>query len=172
MAVKRRTLNFLPSVFRTDTNQKFLGSTLDQLISEPELQKLNGFVGRRFSQTFGISTNYIIESDQQRQNYQFEPAVVVRNQDQAVELYSDYNDLINKISYYGGITDNHQRLFEQEFYSYDPQIDLDKFVNYSQYYWLPTGPDVITVGGSSQFLGNVYFFHWYRTKPRHHLVSR
>lgn len=158
MAVKRRTLNFLPSVFRTDTNQKFLGSTLDQLISEPELQKLNGFVGRRFSQTFGISTNYIIESDQQRQNYQFEPAVVVRNQDQAVELYSDYNDLINKISYYGGITDNHQRLFEQEFYSYDPQIDLDKFVNYSQYYWLPTGPEVITVGGSSQFLGNVYFF--------------
>lgn len=158
MAVKRRTLNFLPSIFRTDTNQKFLGSTLDQLISEPELQKLNGFIGRRFSQTFGVSTNYIIESDQQRQNYQFEPAVVVRDQDQAVELYSDYNDLINKISYYGGITSNHQRLFEQEFYSYDPQIDLDKFVNYSQYYWLPTGPEIITVGGSSQFLGNVYEF--------------
>jgi hypothetical protein len=141
----RKTLNFLPEIFRSDTNKKFLGATLDQLISEPSLGKVDGFVGRKFSPTFIPSNNYIIEPTADRQNYQFEPAVVVKNASNGLDLYSDYKDLIDKISYYGGITNNQDRLFRSEYYSYTPRIDLDKFVNYTRYYWLPDGPDAVTL---------------------------
>lgn len=140
----RKTLNFLPSIFRTDTNRKFLGATLDQLISEPQLTSLSGFVGRKFSATYPRDNRYITESAADRQNYQFEPATVVKNRNN-YDLYCNYPDLINQINYHGGITTNHTRLFESEYYSYDPNIDLDKFVNYSQYYWVPQGTNSVTV---------------------------
>jgi hypothetical protein len=141
----RKTLNFLPEIFRTDTNKKFLGATLDQLISEPNLSKIDGFVGRKFSPTFVPSNNYVVEPTDDRQDYQFEPAVVVKNSSNGLDLYSDYKDLIDKISYYGGITSDQDRLFRSEYYSYDPRIDLDKLVNYTRYYWLPEGPDAVTI---------------------------
>ena len=56
-----RTLDFLPAVFRTPTNQKFLNATLEQATTEVDLKRLNGFVGRKFTPTFKSSDNYIIE---------------------------------------------------------------------------------------------------------------
>ena len=75
MAIK--TINFLPSVFRTDTNQKFLNATLDQLVTPPNLQRINGYVGRTNAPTFKSSDNYQPEPSARRRNYQLEPSVVV-----------------------------------------------------------------------------------------------
>jgi hypothetical protein len=51
---------------------------------------------------------------------------------------------------------NADRLYTSDYYTWDPFVDFDKFVNYSQYYWLPDGPDAVDVfeGGvptSNQF---------------------
>jgi hypothetical protein len=153
----RKTLNFLPSIFRTDVNRKFLGSTLDQLISEPSLTSINGFIGRNFSSAYKPDTRFITETTTDRQNYQFEPAVVTKNQG-LVEQFCNYQDLLDSIGYYGGNTINHQRLFENEYYSYDPKIDLDKFVNYSQYYWVPNGPDAVTVSSGYDLTPKTFVF--------------
>ena len=147
--VTRQTIDFLPGAFKSETNKKFLNATLDQLMSEPELTKVNGFVGRKFSPSFLPSKNYVAEAIDSRQNYQFEPAVVVKNASNRLDLYSDYQDLIDKISYYGGVVNDHNRLFASEYYRYDPHIDLDKFVNYNQYYWLPDGPLPVTVSAGT-----------------------
>lgn len=143
----RKTIDFLPEIFKSETNKKFLGATFDQLISEPNLTRINGFIGRKFSPVFATGKNYIVEPTNDRQNYQFEPAVVVKKNN-SLELYSDYKDLIDKIGYYGGITDNHDRLFKSDYYSFNPRIDLDKFINFTRYYWLPNGPDIIDISGS------------------------
>ena len=158
MAVTRRTIDLLPNIFRTDVNKKFLGSSLDQLVSEPQLTKINGFIGRKFSPNFGVSDNYLVEPNDERTNYQLEPAIVVNNTDDTVNLLGDYPDLINKIKYYGGNADNHDRLFGSEYYTFDPRIDLDKFVNYSQYYWLPNGPDPITISNGGTVTASTYIF--------------
>ena len=42
-----KTVNFLPAVFQTETNKKFLNATLDQLVTEPNLVAINGYVGRK-----------------------------------------------------------------------------------------------------------------------------
>ena len=144
-----KTHNFLPEVFRTDTNQKFLNATLDQLTSEPNFKKVSGYIGRKFAPTFKTGDGYVTEPTASRQHYQVEPGVVVNNPSaDTTDFYASYPDLINKLSYYGANVTNHSRLFGNDVYSYSGLIDLDKFVNFSQYYWLPNGPDAVTVSGS------------------------
>jgi len=148
MAVTRKTLNLLPTVFQTDTNQKFLSATMDQLVSEPNLTTLYGYVGRKFAPTYQDGDSYVIEDSAARQNYQLEPSIVVKNDQQNVTFFSSYVDFLNKINYYGGFTNNQSRLFDNEYYSFDPLISYDKFVNFSQYYWLPNGPAPVSISTS------------------------
>ena len=143
---KRKTQTFLPQVFQTDTNQKFLSATMDQLVSEPDLQTLYGYVGHKFAPTFKSGDSYVIENSTDRQNYQLEPSVVVDNPLTGEnQFFAGYIDLLNQIKYQGGLTDNQTRLFSGESYSYDGLFDFDKFVNFNQYFWLAEGPDPVEV---------------------------
>ena len=141
----RRTIDFLPKFFQTETNKKFLSATLDQLVSEPSLTRLNGYIGRKNAVNYKVTDNYLTESSASRSNYQLEPSVVTKDSYGNVNFVSGYQDVINKLGYYGVDTSNHSRLFGNEFYTYDGLIDFDKFVNFSQYYWLPRGPDSVNV---------------------------
>jgi len=144
-----KTANFLPEVFRTDANQKFLNATLDQLVTQPDLRNVNGYIGRKFAPTFKSTDNYQPEPSALRQNYQLEPSVVVKNKiTGTTDFFSSYIDLLNQVSHYGGINNNQTRLFAGENYSYDGLFDFDKFVNFNQYYWLENGPDTVAVYGS------------------------
>lgn len=152
-----KTIRFLPEIFRTDTNKKFVNSTIDQLVSEPNLVRVNGYIGRKFSPSYKPSDSYISELTKNRQDYQLEPSIVIKDSISGELLFTTtYIDIVNKINFYGGFSDNHSRLFDNEFYSYNPQIDLDKFVNYSQYYWLANGPDAVLVGASAVPLEKTY----------------
>ena len=98
MAV-RKSKNFLPNIFQTDTNEKFLSATMDQLVSEPVLTNLYGYIGRKFSPTFKPNDSYIIESSVDRQNFQLEPGVVVKDDSNNINFFSSYPDFLNKIKY-------------------------------------------------------------------------
>lgn len=144
-----KTINFLPEIFQTEANKKFLNATLDQLVSEPNFKKVNGYIGRKFAPTYKTTDSYVSESTRDRQNYQLEPSTVVFNpESDNIDFYSSYIDLVNRIKFYGGNTENHSRLFDAQLYSYDGKFDFDKFVNFSQYYWLANGPDSVTVSAS------------------------
>lgn len=135
-----RTIKLLPQVFQTDTNKKFLGATIDQLVSTPDLVNINGYIGRQLAPTRKADNSYIPEPTLLRQNYQLEPSVVVRNKSGKTEFFGNYIDLLQQIQYLGGSISNHDRLFANESYSYSGLFDYDKFVNFNQYYWLPDGP--------------------------------
>jgi hypothetical protein len=145
-----KTLQFLPEIFRTDTNRKFLNATVDQLISEPNLIKVNGYIGRTLAPSYKTSDSYITEPSKVRQDYQLEPSIIVKDPTtNELTFATTYNDIVNKINFYGGFGSNQNRLFDNEYYSYDPQIDLDKFVNFAQYYWLENGPAAVLVSASA-----------------------
>ena len=155
MATKK-TSNFLPTIFQTDTNNKFLSATLDQLVTEPNLRNIYGYIGRTFAPTYKSKDSYVIESSAERQKYQLEPSIVVRDEQNEITFFASYIDLINKINYYSGLPANHNRLFDSEFYSFDPQISFDKFVNFSQYYWLKDGPVTVGVNTSGVDLERIF----------------
>jgi hypothetical protein len=147
MAV-RKSINLLPGVFQTDANEKFLSATLDQLISEPSLKNLYGYVGRKFSPTYNPGDSYVTEDTTERQNYQLEPSMIIKDAQGEISFFASYMDFLNQVKYYGGLTDNQSRLFNSEFYSFDPGVSFDKFVNFSQYYWLPNGPVAVEVNST------------------------
>src|SRR5258708_23280383 len=125
-----RSLNFLPGIFRTETNRKFLGSTLDKLTTEPQLQKISAFVGRTFTPTWKQGDGYIVETTTDRTNYQLEPSLVITDKTTGlVSSVTTYPDLINKLANYNVPVNNHSRLFENEYYNFNPLIDEDKFIN-------------------------------------------
>ena len=150
MAAKIRSVDFLPEIFQTSVNSQFLTATLDQLIQEPKYKQTQGFIGQKVGPGVMPADGYVIEPTATRNSYQLEPGVV--SIDPTTSKISDaitYPGIINALRTQGGITDQADRLFESEYYSWDPFVDFDKYNNYSQYYWLPNGPDLVTVAPTS-----------------------
>lgn len=141
---RRSSVDFLPRYLQTDTNRKFFNATFDQLISSTSLRKINGFVGKR---NIADRSNdpYVAEPTVARAQYQLEPSVVVRDSDQAITSVVPYPEMVRYTSVLGSEVSKHNRLFDQDSYNYTGFVDLDKLINFGQYYWLPNGPDSVTV---------------------------
>lgn len=145
---KRKTFRHLPNFFRTDSNKKFLGGTMDVFTQPGKLTRLSSYVGRRDLPNYKFEDNYVQETSTPRQYYQLEPSYVNENDVTGeVNWYGDYIDYINSLKYFGASVANHSKLNKSEAYSWNPHIDWDKLVNYREYYWLPNGPDAITIFG-------------------------
>lgn len=153
---QRNTSDLLPRFYRTKSNKKFLQATLDQLTQPGTVRKLNGFIGRETAKAVTGSDIFVSAASKDRQDYQLEPAAVIQDDLGNTTFFKDYIDHINHFNTSGGITDNHSRLNQQEFYSWNPHIDWDKFVNYQQYYWLPFGPSAIDVFGQQLAVQSTY----------------
>jgi hypothetical protein len=148
----RRSTEFLPRVFQTDTNERFLGATLDHLITDSVNIPLNGYIGRTFAPTYKLGDNYVPENTNTRQNYQLEPSVVITDDSNNVLFNTGFQDLLYSIQLNGGSINDQQRLFSSKIYNFDGHFDYDKFVNYFNYYWLPNGPVAVQVfGGQADF---------------------
>ncbi len=153
---KTSSSELLPRYYRTDSNKKFLQATVDQLIQPGTVKKINGYIGRQNSKSTNNKDIFIQAADSARQNYQLEPGLVVKDELENTTFFKDYQDYINQIKVFGGNVTNHARLNEQEFYSWDPHINWDKFVNFQQYYWLPYGPDTIRIVGNQENIVSTY----------------
>jgi hypothetical protein len=154
---KRQTARHLPKFFRTTANQKFLGGTLDPLTQPGKLGRINAYVGRQDIPNYAFDDNYLQETSTPRQYYQLEPSFIYQNpKSNNVEWYADYIDYMNSLRYFGAPVANHSKLNKSEAYAWNPHIDWDKIVNFREYYWLPTGPDPITIYGHLESVISTY----------------
>jgi len=153
---KAKASDFLPKFYQTDANKKFLQATVEQLIRPGTVKKVNGFIGRENAKATTGSDIFITAPTAARQHYQLEPGMVVNDDLGNTTFFKDYADYINQIGVFGGNTTNHARINKQEFYSWDPHIDWDKFVNFQNYYWLPYGPDAVKILGQQLAITSEY----------------
>ena len=142
----RKTVNFLPEIFRTETNEKFLGAVLDPLIQPGVLEKLTGYIGRRYGKTFNGKDVYLDDDDTLRSRYQLEPAVVIKNGN--TQNFYDYIDFKNQLKFFSNDIETDDKIVDQEHYTWNPPICWDKFVNFRDYYWEPLGPPPAEVLGN------------------------
>jgi len=154
---KIRTLEFLPEIFKTSTNAQFLGATLDQLVNEPSTQTLQGYVGSKFGYGVNAKDYYVTEPNKTRTDYQLSPGTTFLNENQSTAKdFVSYPELIDALKLKGGVTLDNSRLFKSEFYSWDSFTDLDKLINFNQYYWIPEGPPAVTIASATVFSESDY----------------
>jgi len=142
-----RTVDFLPEIFQTPVNRQFLSATLDQLVQEPSFKKTQGYVGRKVGPGVNPADKYVIEPTKSRNDYQLEPGVIEIDPDNSKNIIDaiTYPGITDALKLQGADTSKADRLYTSEYYAFDPFVDLDKFTNFSQYYWLPSGPLAVDV---------------------------
>lgn len=141
---KRYPIELLPGYLQTDSLKKVFNATVNHLFQPSSVEFLDGYVGDYPPWYNAAKDFYIPEPTNDRENYQLTPTIIsnpLNNTELTNAMF--YSDLVNQISFQGGIVNNPDRLFSQEYYSWSPPIDLDMFVNYTNYYWIPNGPDGI-----------------------------
>ena len=142
----REITQLLPGVYQTETLTKFFSATANHLFQPEDVDFINGYVGNIPGYYNSAKDFYIGEPNKTRANYQLTPASIsVDSTTGTVNTALFYDDLINQLSYQGANVENHSRLFQQEYYSWSPPIDIDKFINYGEYYWMLGGPGEITL---------------------------
>lgn len=126
-----KSSEYLPHAFQTRINKQWLDSTFDNLVSKGALEDIDHYVGDK-------SGKYRKESEQTRyldtknNNIQLAPGIVSDTRitfddvSQAIEQYfDDYN---------------YNTAYTTQSYVYKPAIDVDKFLNFTSYYWVPNLP--------------------------------
>ena len=146
-----RSVEFLPEIFQTPVNKQFLSATLDQLIQNPEYTQTQGFIGRRVGPGVNANDKYVVEPTKTRTDYQLEPGVVQVDPEDNRKVVDTitYPGINDALQLQGAFTNNADRLYTSDYYTWDPFVDFDKFVNYAQYYWLPGGPLAVDVSATN-----------------------
>lgn len=150
----RSPIKLLPPVHQTDTLTKFFGATADHLFSKGKSRQMKGYIGHHVSYEKSYDT-YVNDGDSKRDFYQLEPTMVSKTETGETVATLFYDDLINKLRFQGAIVDDHNRMFSQNYYSWSPYINLDKFINFREYFWVPEGSRTIEVyGNASVYVGD------------------
>jgi hypothetical protein len=151
----RKTVELLPTIFKTDTNDKFLSGVVDPLVQPGVLQKTVGYIGRRYGKTYKGTDIYLDTDNTLRSRYQLEPGVVY-SKDQKITNYYDYLDFKNQLKFFGNTQERDDLFTKQAHYTWNPPIDWDKFVNYREYFWVPSGPPSVKISGQSAKVTSTY----------------
>ncbi len=148
---KRRTIDLLPQgvgfISDDDNLRKFFDATVNQWFQPDAVKSFGGFIGRRDGIFYEPKNQYYIdEVSKKRSDYQLEASATSIDNNENINFVYTYPDLVNELKAEGAITEDESRLFSQDYYSWSPPVNVDMLVNFSNYYWLLTGPttNVIT----------------------------
>jgi hypothetical protein len=140
---QRKFIKQLPVINQTTTLQKFFNATIDQVFQPGQLTNINAYIGDKPSYYNPNTDFYKPEYDAERAFYQLEPTMISNDSSGNEQDLLFYVDLVNQLRYQGALVNNQARLFETDYYSWCPPINLDKLQNYQSYYWLPDGPPIM-----------------------------
>ena len=145
----------LPEFLQNPKLKNFFDGTVEQAFSKADNEKVTEWIGRKYGTYYNpFKDNYKPEDNSLRKNYQLETTATLKNPDNL--LTSDsifFNEALDYIVNENGKINNQNRLFGQEYYTYSPPIDYDKFLNYENYYWYPsldTGVPSVVVSGTTE----------------------
>ena len=130
-----KIINTLPAILQTPALKNFFEGTAEQLFSKANTIPLTGYVGNQTGEESGITGAFIQEYNADRQQYALSPVV---NTLDSVSGNSDsvifYDEFIDTLKNYGAPTRDHNHIFEDNYQTFLPPINIDKFLNYQEYF--------------------------------------
>ena len=146
-----KIVNQLPVVLQTTAIKNFFENTVEQLYSQANTTPLKGFIGKQTGEDAALLGGFIAENTPDRREYNLTPAV---NNINSITGESEnllfYDELVDILETRGVTTRNHNTIFGSTYRVFMPPIDIDKFVNYQEYYWSLSGPSTITITATLQ----------------------
>jgi hypothetical protein len=127
----------LPPNIRTDITESTLSTGINRYLTKNDTISICGTVGNG-------GTNKIPEETLFRSNNQLQP-LITSTLDNGKYINS-FSDILNKLQQMGVDLSKQSEWLKTEQFNFMPPIDLDKFLNYSNYYWVgEDGPDYIVL---------------------------
>jgi len=131
--VQPSAVDMLPEIFRTDTNKKVLSAIVEDLFQPSSLETLNFHVGYN-------ATSKVLPHPTARR--QLEPGLLVYTNNGATTLSAD--EVATAWDF-----NNREKEAPVPISILDLPIDPDKFINWSNYYWIDVGMPLLYVTGGS-----------------------
>ena len=133
---RRDLVEQLPAILQTDTNKKFLRTTLDQLFSSGSTETLDTFYGRITGKDYINEQDlFAPETRSGRLNYQLAPGFSIKNGLETTTALT-YVTIGNQLKKFGSSNTNHDQIGSEPGYTLDLPINIDMYINYKNYYWL------------------------------------
>jgi hypothetical protein len=135
----------LPALLQTTAIKNFFESTVEQLFSQSEVDQISGYIGRKGSRDFQQANSYLNERTLDRRHYALSPVVntvnLVTGEPDNLLFYDEIIDLLRSR---GVPLQDHNRLFNHNSYHFLPPINVDMFVNFQEYFWVPPRANPVT----------------------------
>ena len=161
--------DFLPGHLKNSELETIFETTLERVFSKGSMDKTIAFVGRKEKGINSKEDRYLTfpPHSHTRENYGLEPVYSSTGD----KVY--YEDLLNALFNKGALTNDHRRLFDTPKTTLNIPIDIDKFINWSMYYFVEpsfhatiTGSDYrhyVTIGrevSSNWWSNNNEWYHY------------
>lgn len=129
--------SLIPSNLRNETNTTLISNLFNRFLSEEESVFISGRIGKPAESE---SEPEILSPDLDRNLNAIIPAIYTKTGTE--ESAFTFDDLYNKLKALGCDVNNLKATLAEQNYNFSPPINLDKFVNYSNYYWyVPPGSE-------------------------------
>ena len=145
--MSNKPYDLLPIQFQSETNKTFFENTVDQLFKKANTEIVDGLIGRKIPGTDSPErADFIEHNDTGRNFYTLEPTYTSTEPVSGTPgNFVFYEDLLFSLKSYNAFVNNHNRLFKSKQFTYSPPIDIDKFVNYQNYFWIPENLDIVKI---------------------------
>ncbi|SVC74968.1 uncharacterized protein METZ01_LOCUS327822, partial [marine metagenome] len=140
----------LPAILQTPAIKNFFEGTVEQLFSKANTINLSGYIGNQSGEEANLSSPFIEEYNADRTHYSLSPVVNTINEITGnSENIIFYDEFVDTLKNYGASTIDQNKLFESNVQTFMPPIDIDKFLNYQEYYWVKGGPTFIVISATA-----------------------
>jgi len=146
---EKKVYQKLPAVLQTTAIKNFFESTVEQLFSKSNVEPIQGYIGSPSSDDVNVSGKFLSEPTTVKKFYGLTPAVnTINTTTGKSENLFFYDEVVDTLQTYGVNTKNHNKIFSENFASFLPPVNVDKFTNFQEYYWYPNGPSALSVTGT------------------------
>jgi hypothetical protein len=146
--------DFLTSPLRDEETTSFVSNLFNRFLSEEQSVRVSGQVGKITDTTQAV----ISAPDLDREQNALIPALYFKTGTED-SLYT-FDDILNKMEALGIDTNDLKGMLAEQTYNYAPPINFDKFVNFSNYWWVGQVPPVPVMAWNPDCL------------PEHYVIAR
>jgi len=135
-------LELLPEPYQSDVNISVVNNLFNRFLTKKETVRVSGYIG--VGNQNALTPRRIKENDIHRQAFQLQP--ILYDKIGTIEHMASWKDIQNETTRLGINIDDFATWGASETFNWVPPIDINKIINYRDYYW------VDTVGSQPQYI--------------------